>query len=463
SQGLLAVVVYQIWLAAPGGVDVWWSRHRGYLQLASVGVYIALAGLAIAGYSYTAVQFEERLFSSVWLGLVLLMVQASTIRWLLLAYRELAIRRLRERRAAEVAVASGSTVPSEVTPPEPLVRLSDIDVQTRNILRMVLVASLFVGLLLIWGEILPALKIFRRVELWPRPFTILDTFGPALVAPGTLTLADGSLAVIIAGLAFASARNIPGLLEVTVLRRLTLDPGERFAVTTVCRYLISIVGIFAFFGQLGISWSQVQWLVAGMSLGLGFGLQEIFANFVSGLVLLFERPIRIGDTVTVGDITGKVSRIRIRATTITDWDLRELVIPNKEFITGKVMNWTLSDTVSRMTIQIGLGPETDPEVARQLLLQVAQAQPLVLKDPPPHALFDEFGESSLNFTLRVYMASRDVYVDLRHGLNTALKAAFRNAKIVTGSPQLDLNLRSIPEAVLRQLQSRQNDADTGKS
>lgn len=449
SQFLLAIIVYQLWSAAPRGVEAWWSRHRGYLQLAGAAVFIALAGLAFAGYYYTAVQFEERLFSSVWLILILLLVQASTIRWLLLAYRELAIRRLRERRAAEVAAASGSTVPSEVVASEPLAKLSDIDVQTRNILNMVLIAALLVGLLVIWGEILPALKILRRVELWPRPFTILDTFGPAVIAPGTLTLSDGLLAIVIGGLTFACARNIPGLLEVTVLRKLTLDAGERFAVTTVCRYLISLAGIVLVFAQLGIGWSQVQWLVAGMSLGLGFGLQEIFANFVSGLVLLFERPIRIGDIVTVGDITGKVSRIRIRATTITDWDLREIVIPNKEFITGKVMNWTLSDTVSRMTIQISLSTDTDPEVARQLLLQVAQDQPLVLKEPPPHALFDEFGDNSLNFTLRVYMSSRDVYIDLRHSLNSALRAAFRNATITSSIPQFDLNIRSVPDALRR--------------
>jgi len=141
------------------------------------------------------------------------------------------------------------------------------------------------------------------------------------------------------------AKNIPGLLEIVVLQKLPIDTGGRFAVTAIARYLITVVGVVVAFGAIGVGWSKVQWLVAAISVGLGFGLQEIFANFVSGLMLLFERPIRIGDVVTVGGITGTVTRIRIRATTITDWDRKELVIPNKEFITGQVVNWTLSDAM----------------------------------------------------------------------------------------------------------------------
>ena len=166
-----------------------------------------------------------------------------------------------------------------------------------------------------------------------------------------------------------------------------------------------------------------------MTVGLGFGLQEIFANFASGLLLLFERPIRVGDTVSVGDVIGKVTRIRIRATTIVDGDMRELIVPNKEFISGKVMNWTLSDTTSRMTIKIGVPRGSDPDLVREILLHVAASHPLVLKDPPPHALFDEFAGDTLNFTLRVYMGSRDVYNQLRHELNAGINAAFQQSGI----------------------------------
>ena len=114
------------------------------------------------------------------------------------------------------------------------------------------------------------------------------------------------------------------------------------------RYAIAVVGIVLASNILGVSWSKVQWLVAALGVGLGFGLQEIVANFVSGLIVLGERPIRIGDVVTVGDVTGTVTRIRARATTVVDFDNKEVMIPNKAFITERVINWTLSNQTTRL-------------------------------------------------------------------------------------------------------------------
>ena len=173
-----------------------------------------------------------------------------------------------------------------------------------------------------------------------------------------------------------AAKNIPGLLEMAVLQHLPFDAGARYAVATVCRYLITVVGrAVVLAASLGVGWSKVQWLVAAMGLGLGFGLQEIFANFISGLIILFERPVRVGDVVTIDDVTGVVSRIRIRATTITDGDRKELIIPNKEFITGRVLNWTLTDPVNRVVINVGVAYGSDTQLAAEILLRVAQNHP----------------------------------------------------------------------------------------
>jgi len=162
-----------------------------------------------------------------------------------------------------------------------------------------------------------------------------------------------------------------------------------------------------------------------MTVGLGFGLQEIFANFISGLIILFEQPIRVDDVVTVGDVTGKVSMIRIRATTIRKWDQRELIVPNKEFITGRLINWTLSDNVLRMVFPVGM------------------AEPRVIDEPKPVVVFTGFGASSLDFELRVYLSGMDNYVPLWHDINCAIDDAFRKAEIEIAFPQQDLHLRSI--------------------
>ena len=150
-----------------------------------------------------------------------------------------------------------------------------------------------------------------------------------------VTYFDVGVAFIFAIFAFIATKNIPGLLEFLVLQRLPLDAPVKYAITSLARYFIALIGIFIVFSTLGLGWSKLQWLATALTFGLAFGLQEIFANFVSGLILLIERPIRVGDIITVDEVTGVVSRIRMRATTITNWDRKEYIVPNREFITGK--------------------------------------------------------------------------------------------------------------------------------
>jgi potassium efflux system protein len=218
-------------------------------------------------------------------------------------------------------------------------------------------------------------------------------------------------------------------------------------MTSIARYTIMVVGVIVAFGAIGIGWSKVQWLVAAMTVGLGFGLQEIFANFVSGLILLFERPIRVGDTVTVGGVSGDVTRIRIRATTITDWDRKELVIPNKEFVTGQVINWSLSDTTLRIILPVGIAYGSNVELAEELLYKVAREHKRVLTEPEPRVLFMGFGDSSLNFELRVFIPSIDYFLQARHELNKAIDRAFREADVEIAFPQRDIHVRSIRDAL----------------
>jgi potassium efflux system protein len=184
---------------------------------------------------------------------------------------------------------------------------------------------------------------------------------------------------------------------------------------------------------LGIGWSDVQWLVAALSVGLGFGLQEIFANLVSGLIVLAERPIRIGDVVTVGDVSGTVSRIRARATTVTDFDNKEVLIPNKSFITDRVINWTLSNQTTRLLLKIGLPYGTDVALAQRVMLETVRRNPDVLREPAPSVFFTGFSGSSFDFEIRAFVDSLDKRLRAQHEINLALGGALRDNGIAIAS------------------------------
>jgi potassium-dependent mechanosensitive channel len=239
------------------------------------------------------------------------------------------------------------------------------------------------------------------------------------------------------------ARNVPGLLEIIILRRLPIDRGIRFAIITISRYILVIIGVVWAFTEIGIGWAKVQWLIAAMTVGLGFGLQEIFANFVSGLIILFEQPIRVDDIVTVGDVTGRVTMIKIRATTIRRWDQRELIVPNREFITGQLINWTLSDNILRRDFGVGIAYGSDIRKTERLLYEIAESNPRVLKDPEPIVLFKGFGNNSLDFELRVNYSGIENNLPLWHDINVAIDDKFREAGIEIAFPQHDVHIRSV--------------------
>jgi potassium efflux system protein len=164
------------------------------------------------------------------------------------------------------------------------------------------------------------------------------------------------------------------------------------------------------------------------------------ANFVSGIILLIERPYRVGDVVTVGAVSGTVTNIQIRATTVTDWDLRELIVPNKEFIAGQLINWSLSDPITRIVIPVGIAYGSDTELAEQLILKVARKHTDVLEKPEPTALFISFGDSSLQFELRVFIVGTDRRMIVRHELHRGIDQIFKEHGINIAFPQQDVHM-----------------------
>jgi len=180
-------------------------------------------------------------------------------------------------------------------------------------------------------------------------------------------------------------------------------------------------------------------------------LQEIVANFISGLIILFERPIRVGDIVTVGDTDGIVTRIRIRATTIRTWDRKELLVPNKEFVTGRLLNWSLSDQITRLVINVGVAYGSDVQKAMRLISEAAEENHRVLRDPKPSVVFDGFGDNALSLTLRCFVGNVDDRLDTISEIHQAVNQKFNEAEIVIAFPQRDLHFdpRQPLEIVLR--------------
>ena len=168
------------------------------------------------------------------------------------------------------------------------------------------------------------------------------------------------------------------------------------------------------------------------------------ANFISGIILLFERPFRVGDVITVGDLSGRVTRIRTRATTVLDFDNKEIVIPNKTFITGQLINWTLTDTITRIVIRVGVADGTDANKVRALLLQAAREDERVLAEPEPSCWFMTFGASSLDFELRVFVNTLNDRLEVQNSLNTRITKLFAEHNIEIPFPQLDLHVRDLP-------------------
>lgn len=422
----------------------WVFRLRYFLYLAVSGIPMTLAVLAAMGYYYTALRLSNRLFASISLFLGTTIVYGLLQRWLFVTRRKLAVAKARERRRAIAAEEeekgrSGSGgEEASIVQEIPEMNLATISGQTRELLKAILVLSVFLGLWLIWSDVLPALKIFEGVTLWH--YTVVVDGGEQL---RPITLAALALAIVVGLITAVGARNVPGVLEIGILQHLPLDAGSRYAIATISRYLIIMVGVIVGFGIIGVSWSHVQWLIAALGIGLGFGLQEIFANFVCGLIILFERPIRLGDTVTVGDIHGTVSRIRIRATTITDWDRKELIVPNKRFVTEQLVNWSLTDPITRLVIDVGIAYGSDTELAHKVMLETIKAHPLVLEDPKPGVFFLGFGESSLNFSVRVFIREPAQRFSISHDLHMNLDKALRKHGIVIAFPQRDIHMRMI--------------------
>ena len=445
----LALFFYRLFSPRTGALQPYLSRkptslftRLRYLWLVmGVAVPGVLAILAVAGYHYTAGILTGSLIKTMWLILLLVISHQMVVRWLLLTRRRLAFRAAVERREAarSIAQARQTAVPgdegiTEVVE-EPAIDLVALSEESRKLLNMAMVLIGIIGVWLIWKDVLPAFAYLEKITLWNHAVKVN---GQDQQIP--LTLADAVLAILVAIGTVLTAKRLPAFLEIVLLQHLDMTPGGRYTATTLSRYLIAGTGMLLVVDMFGGSWAQIQWLIAALGVGIGFGLQEIVANFISGLIILFERPIRVGDYVSVGDTSGHVTRIQIRATTIQTRDRKELLVPNKEFITGRLLNWSLSDQVTRILIPVGIAYGSDVDKAMALVTEAAQENPRVLEEPLPFTAFEGFGDNTLNLSLRCFIDSIDYRLPTISQLNQAINQKLNAAGIVIAFPQRDLHL-----------------------
>jgi small-conductance mechanosensitive channel len=250
--------------------------------------------------------------------------------------------------------------------------------------------------------------------------------------------------VIAAALALSSGLRF--VLEEDVYPRLRLERGVPNAVSTFLHYALLLFGFSLALGAAGLDLSRVSLLAGAFGVGVGFGLQNVVNNFVSGLILLFERPVNVGDTVDIGQITGEVRRIGVRSSTIRTAEGADVIVPNATLISDRVVNWTLVDRRRRVDIAVGVAYGNDPERVLALLVDVGRKHKDVLSAPPPVALFKGFGESSMDFELRVWIDRLELSVDTRSELAVALYAALREAGIEIPYPHRDVTIKTAAPA-----------------
>ena len=406
------------------------------------------------------------------------------------AREKAAAERQRRIEAGEDVEDLTPTANSEVIPIlQPEVEIEENADQAKQLIRLLGWTAWLLGLWMVWSDVLPALKALDEYKLTGSSQVAkvepsqVDVAGLAMMptvnasasddtadpnAPETdvdekpkanaplisldqpldddeVSVRDFLVFIAIVLITFFAAKNLPNAFEMLFIEDLPVDRSARLASKSLFSYGIVILGVALALRTLSIDWTSVQWLVTALTFGLAFGLQEIFANFVAGIILMFERPMRIGDLITVDNFTGVVSRIRTRATTVVNRDRKEYIIPNKDFITGRLVNWTLSDAINRIHFNVGVAYGSDVARAKKIIFDICNNHPSIVQDPPTSITFEEFADSSLTLAVRTFLGEVESRLPVIDSLHSQINNAFNEAGIEISFPQRDLHLRTVDD------------------
>ncbi|PYN92150.1 MAG: hypothetical protein DMD89_28650 [Candidatus Rokuibacteriota bacterium] len=301
------------------------------------------------------------------------------------------------------------------------------------------------------GVVALVIVSLRYLGLWPATVELIDAAMDAHLQRGTLSISLGD--VLVFAITVAGSFILSGLLRFAldedVYPRLTLGRGLTGAVSSLLHYALLLAGLLLALAALGVDLTKLTILAGAFGVGIGFGLQTVVNNFVSGLLILFERRIDVGDAIQVGDVAGQVQQLGMRACTVRTGEGAEVIVPNASMISEKVTNWTLSDRLRRIDVGVGVAYGTPPEKMLEILLEVARAHPLVLADPAPAAFFLGFGESALRFEVRTWTDRFDLWAQTQSELAVALYAALGEAGFEIPLPQRDVRVRDGDRGALK--------------
>jgi small-conductance mechanosensitive channel len=405
----------------------WVGDHGNQLRLGFMIVLIALAAIIVQGHVYSVDVVFIGLAETLLIGFCLLLVHAVLLRWVAVTRR-----RLRMAELIEAREEAGSV--EDALLDERVANLGDLSDESSQLINVGIAAAAIATLFYIWSPMLPAFEAFSEITLWTS-----TTMVEGQPVDNRISLAMLLVVGVLASLTIFGARKLPALIDLVLRSRTSVSASARYTVSTLVNYVIVGSGIVAGLSALGLQWSQLQWLVAALGVGIGFGLQEIIANFISGLIILFERPIRVGDFVSTGGSDGFVTRIRIRATTICDLDGKELLVPNKEFITGRLLNWSLSDPKIRIILPVGIAYGSDAKEAAKIISNIVRSHPRVVEEPEPQIVFESFGDNALQLSARCFLNSLEKRLAVVTELNHEIYRQLKEAGIVIAFPQRDIH------------------------
>jgi potassium-dependent mechanosensitive channel len=441
--GRLAMLAITFWTAlhiaralvraVKGGGREVLSTFNGRFELVLALFFFAASIGVVFGLRLSVIFVINAVLDTLQSGIALAIAYSFLLHWLKVERRRLRFEELLRARGTQTEQPlSEMGVVQEAKE-----NLADLGEETKQLLNAAAIVVALSMLYFLWAPILPVFNAMSAITLWTS--TVMVEGQPTI---NRITLEIVVFVVLLIGVTVYAARKLPALVELVLRSRTDVSAGTRYTVSTLLNYIILGIGILVALSRLGLDWSKLQWLVAALGVGIGFGLQEVVANFICGLIILFERPISVGDIITVGDQDGVVTRIRIRATTIRDWDNKELLIPNKEIITGRLLNWSLSDTRLRLILPVGVAYGSDAALALKILAETVADDDRVLAEPAPSIIFSDFGESSLNMICRFYIDNVDNMWPVKTALHLEIYRRFEEAGIIISFPQQDVHLDS---------------------